>query len=93
MAVGTLLRQARRGGFDGAGAPALFIWSDADRIVDHGASARIAAEWGGAATVLKVVPGPEDDPDAHVIAGEALSPGLTPKLTAAIADWIRQALR
>ncbi len=93
LAVGTLLRQARRGGFDGARAPALFIWSDADRIVDHAASARIAAEWGGAAMVLKVGPGPEDDPDAHVIAGEALSPGLTPKLTAAIADWIRQALR
>ena len=92
VAVGTLMRQARREGFRDAQAPALFIWSDADRIVDHAASARIAAEWGGDATVLKVVPGAEDDPDAHVIAGEALSPGLTPQLTAAIANWIRQAL-
>jgi esterase/lipase len=93
LAIGTLLRQARRGSFGDAQAPALFIWSNADRIVDHAASAKIAAEWGGDTTVLKVVPGPNDDPDAHVIAGEALSPSLTPQLTAAIANWIRRALR
>lgn len=88
LAVGAVLRQARQGGYRAAKAPALFIWSDADRIIDHRASARIAAEWGGGATVLKVAPGPRDDPDAHVIAGEALSPGLTRDLVPAIADWI-----
>lgn len=93
LAVGTLLRQARQGGFDGAPMPALFVWSDADRIVDHTASAKVAAEWGGDATVLKVAPGPNDDPDAHVLAGDALSPDLTAQLTTAIAGWIRQAPR
>lgn len=93
LAVGTLLRQARRGGWRDASVPTLFIWSDADRIVDHAASARVGADWGGGATVLKVAPGPKDDPDAHVIAGEALSPDLTPRLERAITDWIGPALR
>lgn len=88
VAVGTVLRQARQGNFGAARLPALFIWSDEDRIVDHAASAGVAADWGGAATVLKVAPGPHDDPDAHVIAGEALSPDLTGKLVPVITDWI-----
>lgn len=88
LAVGTLLRQARQGDFSAARMPALFIWSDADQIVDHAASARVAAQWGGDATVLTVTPGPNDDPDAHVIAGEALSPDLTGELVPAITDWI-----
>lgn len=88
LAVGAVLRQARQGNYRAARAPALFIWSDTDRIVDHRASARIAAGWGGGATVLKAVPGPNDDPDAHVVAGEALSPDLTRDLVPAVADWI-----
>lgn len=88
LAVGAVLRQARQGDYRGARPPALFLWSDADRLIDHRASARVAAEWGGGATVLRVSPGPKDDPDAHVIAGEALSPALTRDLVPAIADWI-----
>ncbi|MTD99533.1 alpha/beta hydrolase [Paracoccus sp. YIM 132242] len=89
LPVGALVRQARRGDYRAARVPALFVWSDADRIIDHRASARVAAGWGGGATVLKVTPGPNDDPDGHVIAGEALSPGLTRDLVPAIAGWIR----
>ncbi|MCZ0963224.1 alpha/beta hydrolase [Paracoccus benzoatiresistens] len=88
LAVGAVLRQARRGNYRATMPPALFIWSDADRIVDHRASDRVAAEWGGGATVIRVTPGPMDDPDAHVIAGEALSPGLTRDVVTAIAGWI-----
>lgn len=88
LAVGALLRQAGRGDYRAASAPALFIWSDADRIVDHAASARVAAKWGGGATVAKLTVGPRDDPDAHVIAGDALSPGLTRHLVPRIAAWI-----
>ncbi|WP_347138694.1 alpha/beta fold hydrolase [Paracoccus sp. SSK6] len=88
LAVGTLLRRARHGNYRTAITPALFIWSDADRIIDHRTSARVAAEWGGGATVMKVASGSHDDPDAHVIAGEALSPDLTRDLVPAIAGWI-----
>lgn len=88
LAVGALVRQARRGNYGAASAPALFIWSDADRIVDHSASAKVASGWGGGATVMKQTAGSNDDPDAHVIAGEALSPDLTRQLEPAIAEWI-----
>lgn len=93
LPVAALLRVARRGDYRAAPMPALFVWSDADRIVDHRASARVAAGWGrcggGGATVLRVTPGPGCDPDAHVIAGDALSPGMTDGLVRAMADWIR----
>lgn len=92
LAVGALLRHARQGSYKAAIQPTLFIWSDADRIIDHRASARVAADWGGRATVMKTVPGPHDDPDAHVIAGDALSPDLGQRLVPEIADWIRQAV-
>lgn len=93
LAVGAVLRQAGRGDYGAATASALFIWSDADRIVDHRASRAVAQGWGGGATVLTVAPHSGDDPDAHVLAGDALSPGLTPDLVAAIEGWIRQTLR
>lgn len=89
LEVGAVLRHARRGNYRAATAPALFIWSDADRIIDHRASARVAASWGGAARVVTVAPGPRDDPDAHVLAGAALSPDLTGRLLPMIAGWIR----
>ena len=86
LAVGALLRQARRGGFGAARAPALFIWSDGDRIVDHAASARVAEQW-SSATVLKVAPGPGDDPNAHVIAGE----GVEAVVSSVVEDFMIQA--
>lgn len=88
LPVGALLRQAGRGDYRQAGMPALFVWSDDDRIVDHRISARVAAGWGGAATVRRVRTGPGDDPDSHVIAGDALSPGITAGLTDVVADWM-----
>lgn len=93
LAVGAVLQQARRGKYGDVRAPALFIWSDGDSVVDHRASSAVAAGWGGGATVLKVTPGPGDDPGAHVIAGEAMAPGLTRDLVPAIADWISRTLR
>ena len=88
LPVGALLREARRGDYRQARMPALFVWSDDDRIIDHRISARIASDWGGDATILRVTPGPGDDPDSHIIAGDALSPGMTGRLTQAIADWV-----
>lgn len=88
LALGAVMRQGRQGDYRRAQARALFIWSENDRIIDHRASERIATEWGGGATVMKVQPGPNDDPDAHVIAGEALSPDLTRDLLPRISDWI-----
>lgn len=90
LPVGVLVRTARRGTYENATQPALFIWSDADLIVDHYGTAKVAAAWGGPVTVVKTAPERNDDPDAHVLAGEALSPGMTASLASTIGDWIRQ---
>ena len=38
-------------------------------------------------TLVPIEPGPGDDPDAHVLAGDILSPGLTETVTARIVSW------
>ncbi|MBC9248270.1 alpha/beta fold hydrolase [Paracoccus sp. 11-3] len=88
LPVAALNAQIQRGDFIDAKVPALFIWSDRDRIVDHRVSQYIADSWGGQVQTLIVEPGPRDDPDAHVIAGDALSPAMNQILTQAISDWI-----
>jgi len=72
-----------------ASAPALFLLSDEDRVVDPEAAREIARRWGPApgAAVVPIALAPGDDPDAHVIAGDALSPGSTERVTEAILDW------
>lgn len=69
--------------------PALFAFSEADQIVEPAAVHRMAARWGGPVTthLLDVAEG--DDPNAHVIMGDALSPGATKAGAALILDWAR----
>jgi alpha-beta hydrolase superfamily lysophospholipase len=69
--------------------PALFLFSPDDRVVRADLTEDVAAAWGGPVTILRVTPGPEDDPTAHVIAGDIFSPGLTDEVTAAILGWAR----
>ncbi|QUS35828.1 alpha/beta hydrolase [Falsirhodobacter algicola] len=68
--------------------PALFLWSDADRVISPRAVRRAAALWGGPVTLRPLVPVPGDDPMHHIPAGDILSPGGTQALTEIIADWI-----
>lgn len=85
--MATLMRHAR--GLDPAaiGVPLLVIQSPADRVVDAAETARMAAAWGGGARLIAPDLGPGDDPYAHVVAGEILSPSQTAPLTAAVVDW------
>ena len=76
--------------FDGVTAPLLVVLSDADRVVDPARGREVAGRWGGAAEVLALAPGPEDDPEAHVLAGRILSPGLSPRVTAAVLAWVEK---
>ncbi|MCK0166509.1 alpha/beta hydrolase [Jannaschia sp. S6380] len=71
-----------------ARSPALFLFAPEDTVVDHAATERVAAGWGPPAAVRRVAVPPGDDPDAHVIAGDILSPGGTQTLTPIIAEWI-----
>lgn len=67
--------------------PALFIFSDADKVVRPDRTREIAGRWGGAHELVPV--DDTGDPDNHVIAGDALSPQTTAFLTERIVVWVK----
>jgi alpha-beta hydrolase superfamily lysophospholipase len=84
------VRAARRADLDAIRAPALFAFSDADQIVDAGLTAAVMRRWGGPVRHLPLQAGPGDDPMAHVLAGDALSPGQTEPLVRATLEWVER---
>lgn len=70
--------------------PALFVFSDADKVVRPDLTRGIAARWGGPHEMIVVTD--SADPANHVIAGDALSPNTTERLAEEIAAWIRKVL-
>ncbi len=75
--------------FAKATVPALFIFSDADAVVRPDITREVAAAWGGPAQINAVITGPQDDPSAHVIAGDILSPNQTAPTVAMIVKWAK----
>lgn len=69
-------------------APLLMIWSDADQVVNPEAARAIASRWGGPVSYAPVQPGPGMDHEAHVIAGDIRSPGMTESVSAIVIDWV-----
>ena len=90
--MAALVKAARAADYSGATIPALFVFSDADRVVDPEATRAVAARWGAPAELFVVTPGPEDDANAHVIAGRIRSPSATKPAAARIAAWARETL-
>ncbi|MFW2587705.1 alpha/beta hydrolase [Sagittula sp. SSi028] len=68
--------------------PVLFAFDDRDRLIDHVETRIVAQKWGAAARVLPVVTQQGDDPDHHVIAGDAMSPSRTHGLAREILQWV-----
>ncbi len=87
--MAALVREARSQEYSAAKAPALFIYSDADQVIDPFAIAAVRDAWGGAVTEVLRVMGPGDDPYSHVIAGDILSPGQTQDVAAGIVAWAK----
>lgn len=87
LPMAAVVAHARAQAHENAMQPALFMFSDADRIVDHTVTRRIAERWGGPAEIVAMTR--SDDPDDHVIAGDALSPSNNGAVADAIADWVR----
>lgn len=87
--MAALARAARGIDYAAAQVPALFVWSAEDRVIDPAAIAPVIDAWGGPVTqeIREMQVG--DDPFAHVIAGEIMSPGQTEPVIAAILDWAR----
>ncbi|SES31623.1 Esterase/lipase [Tranquillimonas rosea] len=69
--------------------PALFMFSDADQVVDHRATRDVASEWGGPAILAPQQVPEGNDPMNHVIAGDILSPDMTPIVLEQIVGWAR----
>lgn len=75
--MAALVAEAWGEDYSGVDIPALFLFSDADQVVSGEATNAIAARWGGRVELAPLEPGAGDDPSAHVLAGDILSPGLT----------------
>jgi alpha-beta hydrolase superfamily lysophospholipase len=72
--------------------PALFYYSDADQVVRPDLTDRVLARWGGPATRIAPALADGDDPLAHVVAGDIMSPGNTIAAAEAMIGWIGQRL-
>lgn len=68
-------------------APALFIVSDGDKVIQPEAAKAVAARW-GAPHELMAVDNP-GDPSSHVLAGDAFSPAMVEPMTQKIVEWIK----
>ncbi len=70
--------------------PTLFWFSQKDQVVRPDLTVDVAKRWGGPVQVLNRDPGPEDDPYAHVIAGDVMSPGQTDVAVNDILLWFKE---
>jgi len=87
LPMAAITEVARSAPVERIGVPALFVYSEGDRVVDHGVTAKIAARWG--APHETVVVDRTGDPSNHVIAGDAYSPATTDMLADRIVAWIK----
>lgn len=67
--------------------PALFVFSDADKVVRPDITRLMEARWGGRHALLVV--DRSGDPFNHVIAGDALSPETTGMIAERILAWLK----
>lgn len=75
--------------FSATEVPALFWYVDQDQVVRADVTAQVADRWGGPVSVVQPDLGPNDDPFAHVIAGDILSPDQTDPAVQGILNWAR----
>lgn len=85
--MAALIREAKAQDYSAAKMPVLFIYAEADQVIDPAAIPAIRDAWAGPVTEDRRVMGPGDDPSSHVIAGDLLSPGQTAEVAAEITAW------
>lgn len=72
--------------------PALFMFSDQDKVVSAAKTRAVADAWGSPSAVLPLSMGAGDDAYSHVIAGDILSPSQTEGAAQAMITWAQQVL-
>jgi len=82
---------ARRTKVEDIKTPALFFYSNGDKVVDSTRTAKIANRWGGPSRAIQVEQ--TDDPNGHVLAGDAYSPSTTQTVISQICAWLAETLR
>ncbi len=87
LPMAAMTKMARETAVEGISVPALFMFSDADTVVDHAVTREIAARWGGPREIDVIEE--HEDSDNHVIVGDALAPYNNQPFADRITDWIR----
>jgi len=87
LPMAALVKAVDHADLSGAQVPALFMFSDADQVVKADATRAAAAEWGGPVTLWQPTLTDADDPFAHVIAGDIVSPAQTETVASEIIEW------
>ncbi|BCH33384.1 lysophospholipase [Mesorhizobium sp. L-8-10] len=91
LPMAALVDLARNAPVETIGIPALFIFSDDDKVVRQDLTREIAARWGARHELVPVER--SGDPANHVIAGDALSPATTQALADRASAWIDAVVR
>ncbi|MDA5556111.1 alpha/beta hydrolase [Shimia sp. MMG029] len=88
LQMAALVKEVVGKDYSGVITPALFWFSDDDTVVDPSKTRAIAARWGGDVVLAAQSRGADADPDAHVIAGDIMSPGETARTVEAFVNFI-----
>lgn len=86
LPMATMTALAAAAPVENARVPALFVFSEGDRVVRPEMTQAIAARWGAAHDI--VVVDNAEDANQHVIAGDAYSPGTTGELARRIVAFV-----
>ena len=89
LPMAAVVKAAYGADFSAVTIPALFRFSDADKVIKGDAVRAVADRWGGPVTLQPVMMGDGDDPYNHVIAGDILSPGATKDTVTDFVTWIK----
>jgi len=71
-------------------APALFVISPEDKVVQPAITRDIEKRWGGPHSLVEIEG--VKDPSRHVLAGDAMSPGTTDHLAGLVTSWLKENL-
>ncbi|KIC25641.1 MULTISPECIES: alpha/beta hydrolase [unclassified Leisingera] len=88
LPMAAMLKTVSKLDFSQTDVPALFWYSDGDKVVRPDITAEVAAAWGGPVAVNLVPPGAADDVHGHILAGDIVSPSQTQATVDGILSWL-----